>query len=84
MSTQQINVAVDTLSGGLRRSFSVKQPLRQVIDATFEHLRIRPAQGELWQLRHEGAVLDPARTIEATGLKDQTVLKLAPREGGGG
>jgi hypothetical protein len=72
------------LSGSFRQSFSTQQPLRQVIDSAFEHLRIRAAQGEVWQLRHNGKVLDPARTIEAAGLRDQAVLKLAPREGGGG
>jgi hypothetical protein len=84
MPENQVRLTVQTLSGTFEDKFNVHQKLQHVIDKAFHELHIQPAEGEVWELRYNGQVLDPNRTIEAAHIPDGAVLKLAPREGGGG
>lgn len=84
MAEKKVHLTVQTLSGTFQDDFNVHQKLQHVIDKAFHELHIKPAEGEVWELRYNGQVLDPSRTIEETRLPDHAVLKLAPREGGGG
>ncbi len=84
MAENQVHLKVQTLSGTFEDKCNVHQKLQHVIDKAFHALNIKPAAGEVWELRYNDQVLDPNRTIEETGIPDHAVLKLAPREGGGG
>jgi hypothetical protein len=55
-----------------------------VIDATLEHLHIKPQPGEVWELRYGEQLLTPSLTIRAAQIPDKAVLMLTPKEGGGG
>jgi hypothetical protein len=84
MPENQVHLTVQTLSGTFEDKFNVHQKLQHVIDKTFQELNIEPADGEVWELRFNNQVLDPNRTIQEAAIPDHAVLKLAPREGGGG
>lgn len=84
MNERQVHLTVQTLSGTFEDKFNVNQKLQHVIDKTFAALHIKPASGEVWELRYNGQVLDPKLSIHDAGIPDKAVLKLAPHEGGGG
>jgi hypothetical protein len=84
MAEKKVHLTVQTLSGTFQDDFNVHQKLQHVIDKTFHELHIKPAEGEVWELRYNGQLLDPNRTIEEAHIPDHAVLKLAPKEGGGG
>lgn len=84
MPEHKIHLTVQTLSGKYQHPFDPDTPLQDVVDATFEHLHITPAPGELWELRHNDVVLNLTLTIQAAHIPDKAVLMLAPKEGGGG
>lgn len=81
---KEVHLTVLTLSGKFEGKFDVDQKLQDVIDKTFLTLDIKPAPGEVWELREGDVVLSPDATIEDKALKDGTTLRLAPKEGGGG
>ena len=81
---KEVHLTVLTLSGKFEGKFDVAQKLQDVIDETFRALDIKPAPGEVWELREGDVVLSPDATIEDKALKDGTALRLAPKEGGGG
>jgi hypothetical protein len=84
MAANQVTLKVQTLSGTFEHTFNIHQKLQLVIDKTFEALNLQPAEGEVWELRYGNQVLDPNQTIQDAGIPSGAVLKLAPREGGGG
>jgi hypothetical protein len=84
MAEKKVHLTVQTLSGTFNDEFNENQKLQHVIDKAFHDLHIKPAEGEVWELRYNGQVLDPSRTIDESHIPDHAVLKLAPREGGGG
>jgi len=51
---------------------------------TIDKLKLHTTPDEVWELRQGSALLNLAQTIEQAGLADHAVLKLAPREKGGG
>jgi hypothetical protein len=84
MPQNQVHLVVQTLSGTYKDEFNVHQKLRHVEEKTFDALHIEPAPGEVWELRYNDTVLSLDLTIEEAHLPDGAVLKLAPKEGGGG
>ena len=81
---KKIHLTVQTLSGTYQHPFDADQTLQSVMEATWEHLHITPAPGEVWEVRLGDTLLDPSRTVEAAGLQDKAVLMLTPKDGGGG
>jgi Protein of Unknown function (DUF2604) len=84
MPENNIELKVITLSGTFEDKFNVHQTLQHVVDKAFKALHIVPADGEVWELRLGDKVLDLTRRIEDYDIPNHAVLKLAPREGGGG
>ena len=84
MPENNIHLKVITLSGTFEDKFNVHQTLQHVVDKAFQALHIVPADGEVWELRLSDQVLDLNRRIEDYSISNNAVLKLAPREGGGG
>lgn len=80
----RIHLIVQTLSGTFEDEFNVHQTLEHVVQRTFTKLHIKPAPGEVWELRLGDQVLNKQQTIEQAGVPDGAKLKLAPRESGGG
>ena len=80
----QVHLTVLSLSGTFEGEFEVDQKLQDVIDKAFLTLDIKPAPGEVWELREGEVVLNPQTTIEENHLADGTTLRLAPKDGGGG
>jgi hypothetical protein len=81
---QRIHLIVQTLSGNFSRDFNTHTTLQRVVDRTFHHLHIVPAEGEVWELRYNDTVLNLQQTIEQAHLPNGAKLQLAPKEGGGG
>ncbi len=81
---KKVHLTIQTLSGKYQHPFDPDQTLQSVVDATFEHLHIQPAPGEVWELRYQESVLNLSLTIQTAGIPDKATLMLAAREGGGG
>ena len=78
-----VRLIVQTLSGNYSHDFQKDDHLKHVVKATLDHLHIVPAPGEIWELHHHDHLLNLEHTIEQAHLKN-AVLKLAPKESGGG
>jgi hypothetical protein len=81
---KKIHLTVQTLSGKYQHPFDADTTLQAVVEATWKHLEITPAQGEVWELRYNETVLNLSLTIETAGLPDKATLMLAAKDGGGG
>ncbi len=79
-----VTLTVTTLSGKLEHEYNVHQTLQHVVDFTVEKLKLQAAPGEVWELRLGSTLLDLTKTIAEAGIPNHAVLKLAPRERGGG
>ena len=84
MKEHKIHLIIETLSGKYQHPFDPDTTLKQVEDATFEHLKIKPAPTDVWELQYNGTTLNLSLTIEQAHLPDHAVLTLATKEGGGG
>jgi hypothetical protein len=84
MPKNEIHLVVQTLSGTFEGDFNIHQKLQQVVDTAFRALHIEPSPGDQWELRYRDTVLALDHSIQDAGLPDGAVLKLAPKEGGGG
>jgi len=80
----QRDLTIQTLSGSVEHEFNIHQTLQHVVDFTIEKLKLHTTPDEVWELRLGSAVLNLTQTIEQAGVLDHSVLKLAPREKGGG
>jgi len=81
---KKVHLTIQTLEGKYQHPFDQEETLQSVIDQTLDHLHIEPAPGEVWELRFDERVLNPAQTIRAAGVPDKATLMLAAKEGGGG
>jgi hypothetical protein len=79
-----VRLIIQTLSGNYSHEFNKDDRLEHVVKATLEHLHIVSTPGEIWELRHHDHLLNLEHTIEQAHLKNDAVLKLAPKESGGG
>lgn len=79
-----VHLTVQTLDGEFKGEFEDDQKLADVIEKAFLTLDIKPAPGEVWQLRYGSVVLVSQTTIEENKLPDGAELQLTPRENGGG
>ena len=82
--SNSVHIIVETLSGTFEGDFAPEQKFQDVIDKTFLTLDIKPAGGEVWELRYENEVIDPQTTIDQKKIPSGSTLTLAPKEGGGG
>jgi len=85
-SENNVTLTVQTLSGKIEHPFNVHQTLQHVVSYTIDKLKLQTTPDEVWELRLAGVStpLNLALTIEQAGIPDHAVLKLAPREKGGG
>jgi hypothetical protein len=84
MHEHKIHLTIETLSGKYQHAFNANDKLQKVVDDTFEHLKIKPAPGDVWQLQYNGATLTLSLTIAEAHIPDNAVLTLATKESGGG
>lgn len=84
MPDHKIHLTIETLSGKYQHPFDPDTTLKAVEDATFEHLKIKPAPNDVWELQYNGTTLNLTQTIEQAHLPDKAVLTLATKESGGG
>jgi hypothetical protein len=85
MGNEQLEtLTVQTLSGTVEHQFNVHEKLQTVVDFTVAKLKLKLPPGEIWELRLGSNLLDLSQTIAQAGVPDHAVLKLAPRESGGG
>lgn len=80
----QRTLTIQTLSGKVEHKFNIHQTLQHVVDFTIDKLKLHTTPDEVWELRQGSTLLNLAETIQQAGLADHAVLKLAPREKGGG
>jgi len=80
----KIHLTIETLSGKYQHAFNPNDKLQKVVDDTLEHLKIKPAPGDIWQLQYNGATLTLSLTIHEAHLPNHAVLTLATKESGGG
>lgn len=80
----KIHLAIETLSGKYQHAFNPNDKLQQVVDDTLDHLKIKPAPGDVWQLQYNGVTLTLSLTISEAHIPDHAVLTLATQESGGG
>jgi hypothetical protein len=80
----KLTLTVQTLSGKIEHEFNVHQTLQHVVDYTIDKLKLQTTPDEVWELRLGSTLLSLEQTIGQAGLLDHAVLKLAPREKGGG
>jgi hypothetical protein len=79
-----VTLTVQTLSGKIEHEFNVHETLQQIVDFTIAKLKLQVTPDEVWELRLGSALLTLTQTIAQAGIPDHSVLKLAPREKGGG
>lgn len=84
MPNHKVHLTIETLSGKYQHPFDPATTLKQVEDETFDHLKIRPAPNDVWELQYNGATLNLSQTISQAHLPDKAVLTLATKESGGG
>jgi hypothetical protein len=79
-----VTLIVATLSGKFEHEHNVRKTLQDVVNLTIEKLKLQAPPGEVWELRLGSTLLDLAKTIAEAHIPNHSVLKLAPRERGGG
>jgi hypothetical protein len=84
MHEHRIHLTIETLSGKYQHAFEADTKLKEVEEETFEHLKIKPAETDVWELQYNGTTLNLSLTIHEAHLPDHAVLTLATKEGGGG
>ena len=80
----KIHLTVETLSGKYQHAYNPSVALTKVEEDAFEHLKIKPAPTDVWQLQYNGATLTLTMSISEAHLPDHAILTLATKESGGG
>src|SRR5439155_14188152 len=80
MPEHKVHLTIETLSGKYEHPFEPGDKLQDVVNATLEYLKIKPAPGDVWELQYNGVTLSLSLTINEAHLPDHAVLTLATKE----